>query len=99
VRHKDAPIARESPTPEVTLPGNDTATDENKDESKPTQEEKEDDTTPSPATTETEALPETEVATLSQTGPADTAVQLIAVGALAVAGISFVRSRNHTASL
>jgi cytoskeletal protein RodZ len=107
VRHKDAPIARESPTPEVTLPGNDVTTDDKKDETKSSEEDK---STSSPApeettklestsSTETTPTPQTDDAALPTTGPVDTALELIAIGALAIAGISFVRSRNHAASL
>ena len=109
VRHKDAPIARESPTPEVTLPGDETKTDESKDQAKPNEEpNKEDTASPSEEATTPDAAPSTDTApapqtesttTLPTTGPADTAVQMIAIGALAIAGIGFIRSRNHATSL
>lgn len=99
VQHKDAPVVREE-TPVVTTPETEqTAPKEEKNT------DKEQESTPpvasdTPATT-TEPTPEPAptVTTLSQTGPADTAFQLIAVGALAVTAISFARSRQLRSSL
>ena len=107
VRHKDAPIARESPTPEVTLPGESAPTDTNKDDAKPSEDKNTSPSTPeetnksvtAPSADSTPVATQTDDGALPTTGPADTALELIAIGALAVAGISFVRSRNHASSL
>jgi len=101
IRQNDKP-ARETPT--VTSPASDKDKKDTKDtdktESKPQDTASETpastDTTPAPAAQPT---PQTTVDQLSHTGPADTALQIIALGALAVAGTSFVRSRRAASSL
>jgi cytoskeletal protein RodZ len=97
-QHKDAPAAREE-TPVVTTPETEEAT--------PKEEKNTDNEEASPPATSSEpaATPEPTpevaptVTTLSQTGPADTAFQVMALGALAVTIAGFVRSRKLRSSL
>lgn len=51
------------------------------------------------STTDTTNNSDTNVDELSQTGPADTAAQIVAIGGLAFAGAAFVRSRRSKTSL
>jgi len=102
VRQNDKP-ARETPVVTAPTKDKDDKKDTDKTESKP-----QDTATDTPATTDTAqpAQSETSASTsqttvdqLSHTGPADTAMQLIALGALAVAATSFIRSRKPRSSL
>lgn len=98
VRQRDTPASQ--PTPVATEP--EKTTDKPKVDEKPATDKTESESTSSPASTpvaETPALPAPTVATLSQTGPVDTAAQLLAIGAISVASIGFVRSRSLRSSL
>ena len=104
VRHKDEPSVAEKPgttSQPVTTPA--------KDDDKTSQPETTT-TTPAGGTTAPETTtPSTSATTpstttpsvtsLSQTGPADTAMELLALGALAATVASFIRSRNLRSSL
>lgn len=98
VRQKDTPAPQS--TPVATEP--EKTTDKPKADDTPATDKTESEPTSSPASTpvaETPAVSAPTVATLSQTGPADTAAQLLAIGAISVASIGFVRSRSLRSSL
>ncbi len=97
-RHKDASVARDN-TPVVTTPGVNDG-----DKQKTNDTDKTDSTNSSQTPPQVEAQPPASeevptVTTLSQTGPADTAMELFALGALATVGVAFVRSRRSRVSL
>jgi cytoskeletal protein RodZ len=104
VRQNDKP-ARE--TPVVTTPAPAKEKSDKKDTDK-TDSKPQDTTSDTPATTDTAqpaqpeantSVPQPTVDQLSHTGPADTVMQIIALGALAVAVTSFIRSRKTRSSL
>lgn len=99
VRHKDDAPARQG-TPVVTAPKTEKTTpqDEKKDtpsETAPAPAA----TNPSPSTAETAPVTQPTVTSLSQTGPAGTALELVAVGALVATIAGFTRSRKLRSSL
>jgi len=98
VQHKDAPVAREE-APAVSKP------ETQKTAPKEEKSTKTDEATPPTENTPPSTLPETPpvaaltVTTLSETGPTDTLIQLIAVGALIATIAGFTRSRKLRSSL
>ena len=101
-RHKDTSSVSEKPgttSQPVTTPGDadDKTSQPDTTDTAPTG----DTTTPQSTTPDTTTTPVAtpSVTSLSQTGPADTAMELLALGALAATVASFIRSRNLRSSL
>ncbi|MDB5165343.1 MAG: hypothetical protein JWM00_233 [Candidatus Saccharibacteria bacterium] len=103
VRHKDAPVTTPPKTPGVTLPGAPEATPPKGDDKTPQPDTTSDapagDSTPQTTPSDNPATAPTDVTALSQTGSGDTALQLIAIGALVAVTAGFVRSRSQRSSL
>lgn len=105
VSHKDTPsVAEKSGTtsqPAKTPAKTDdkTAQPNATDDSTPAAEPTATPQTSASASTSSPSAAAPSVSSLSQTGPADTAVELLAIGALAAAVASFIRSRNLRSSL
>lgn len=100
VRQTDAPAPRETPVatqPEKTAEA--PKQDDKPQDSKPTPDEAESTPAPTPAPEESPAVAAPTVAAIPQTGPVDTAFQLVAIGAIVVAIVGFVRSRTLRSSL
>lgn len=102
VSHRDAPATK---TPEVSVPTATENSDKEKTETPTTSESdgnKEDTDnartreTPSPSTPDST---DDEVEEIPQTGPADTLMQLLAIGLLAGLVAAYVRSHKHSSTL
>ena len=98
IQHKDGSVARKE-TPAVSTPEVEESTPKEQ-ESADTDETSPPAATATPSSTpEAASAPAPTVTMLSETGPADTAFQLIAVGALVATAAGFARSRNLRSSL